>query len=63
MNGQDCLQMLREIKDVAFATVDKRGCPQQCIIEETPYKIKQNHCLHCGRCFEDCPVQAIRKRG
>lgn len=41
----------------------KRGCPQQCIIEETPYKIEQNHCLHCGRCFENCPVQAIRKRG
>lgn len=28
MNTQQCLQMLREIKDTAFATVDEKGFPQ-----------------------------------
>ncbi len=27
-----------------------------------PYKIQQEHCLHCGLCFENCPVSAIIKR-
>lgn len=33
MNIQDCLQSLREIKDVAFATVDEKGFPQVRIID------------------------------
>ena len=33
MNAQDCLQILREIKDVAFATVDEHGWPQIRIID------------------------------
>ncbi len=33
MNAQDCLNKLREIKDVAFATVDEQGCPQVRIID------------------------------
>ncbi len=33
MTAQDCLQILREIKDVAFATVDRNGCPQVRIID------------------------------
>lgn len=28
MNAQRCLELLREIKDVAFATVDENGLPQ-----------------------------------
>ncbi len=28
MDVQDCLQMLREIKDVSFATVDGKGHPR-----------------------------------
>lgn len=28
MNAQDCLQILRDVKDVAFATVDEKGLPQ-----------------------------------
>ena len=28
MELKDCLQILRDIKDVAFATVDDRGMPQ-----------------------------------
>lgn len=33
MNAQRCLEMLREIKDVAFATVDENGLPQVRIID------------------------------
>ena len=27
-----------------------------------PYRIKQEHCLHCGNCYEVCPVRAVGKR-
>lgn len=33
MNAQKCLDILREIKDVAFATVDAKGLPQIRIID------------------------------
>ena len=33
MNVQRCLEILREIKDVAFATVDSKGLPQIRIID------------------------------
>lgn len=33
MTAADCLQILREIKDVAFATVDEQGRPQVRIID------------------------------
>ncbi|MGN0287444.1 MAG: 4Fe-4S binding protein [Atopobiaceae bacterium] len=33
MDAQDCLQTLREIKDVSFATVDQEGHPQIRIID------------------------------
>jgi uncharacterized pyridoxamine 5'-phosphate oxidase family protein/NAD-dependent dihydropyrimidine dehydrogenase PreA subunit len=33
MNAQDCLQMLREIRDVSFATVDTKGMPHNRIID------------------------------
>ncbi len=33
MNAQNCLDILREIKDVAFATVDDEGKPQVRIID------------------------------
>ena len=33
------------------------------ILVEIPVEIDQNHCLHCGRCVETCPAQAIMKRG
>ena len=33
MDVEKCLQILREIKDVAFATVDQKGCPQVRIID------------------------------
>lgn len=33
MNAQDCLQILRDVKDAAFATVDEKGMPQVRIID------------------------------
>ena len=33
MNAQDCLQLLRDVKDVAYATVDKNGRPQVRMID------------------------------
>ena len=33
MNTQKCLEILREVKDVAFATVDESGMPQVRIID------------------------------
>lgn len=39
----------------------RKVCPQQCIVEETPYKIRQEHCLHCGLCVEQCPTHSIVK--
>ena len=33
MNAMKCLEILREIKDVAFATVDRDGKPQIRIID------------------------------
>ena len=33
MNIKKCLQLLREIRDVAFATVDENGNPQVRIID------------------------------
>lgn len=38
-------------------------CPQQCIDEGIPYRIRQENCLHCGLCYEKCPAGAILKRG
>ena len=33
MKEKDCLKELRAIKDVTFATVDEKGCPQARIID------------------------------
>ena len=38
-------------------------CPQKCIdISRKPVVIRQEHCLHCGNCFEICPARAIERR-
>ena len=35
-------------------------CPQKCIdISAKPAVIQQKNCLHCGNCYENCPVKAI----
>lgn len=33
MNAQDCLQILRDVKDVTFATADEKGRPKARIID------------------------------
>lgn len=39
-------------------------CPQKCIdINSKPVVINQNNCLHCGNCFDICPMGAIVKEG
>lgn len=40
----------------------KVNCPSRCISEGSPYFINQEFCLHCGLCYEICPVEAIVKR-
>lgn len=38
-------------------------CLQKCIdITRKPVVIAQEHCLHCGSCFEICPARAIERR-
>ena len=39
-----------------------RVCPQKVIEEGSPYVIHQEHCLHYGNCFENCPASAITRR-
>ena len=45
MNAQDCLQMLREIKDVSFATVDENGKPHNRIIDVMI--VEENRLVFC----------------
>lgn len=35
-------------------------CPQRCIEPGAPYRIQQEHCLHCGNCRAICPVGAVK---
>ncbi|MBS5212222.1 MAG: 4Fe-4S binding protein [Megasphaera sp.] len=37
--------------------------PPTMYYEGQPFVIRQEHCLYCGKCYENCPVQAVRKRG
>ena len=45
MNAQDCLQMLREIKDVSFASVDEKGFPHNRIIDVMI--VEENRLVFC----------------
>lgn len=49
-------------KDCTECGICREVCPQQCIEEGTPYRIRQKNCLHCGLCSEKCPSGAIVKR-
>lgn len=52
MNAQDCLQILREIKDVAFATADREGKPKVRIIDVM--LVEQGRLIFCtarGKAF------------
>lgn len=32
------------------------------VVVSHAYEIMQEHCLHCGSCYERCPVQVMRRR-
>ena len=34
-------------------------CPQRAIDSGSPFRIRQENGLHCGSCFEHCPVSSI----
>ena len=59
-----------EIKGGYFITDKCRGCkmcyskcPQKCIdISVNPVVIRQENCLHCGKCKSVCPFGAVEKR-
>ena len=53
MDLQTCLKKMELVGVLAFATVDAEGAP---------YRIRQEHCLHCGSCLENCPVNAEERR-
>ena len=41
------------------------GCYQpchNCIEGGEPFVIRQEHCLHCGNCYENCPVKAVIRK-
>ena len=38
-------------------------CPQNVIAEGSPFVIDEAHCLQCGSCCENCPVEAIEWLG
>ena len=62
MNAKTCLEKLKLVGVLSFATVDADGAPQiRCISEGAPYKIAPEHCLHCGACFEGRPVKAVER--
>lgn len=37
-------------------------CRSGAIEESAPYRIQQNHYLHCGNCYENCPAHAIERK-
>lgn len=68
MDAKTCLQKLQYVGVLAFSTVIGCGkcagnCPQRCITAGKPCMIQQEHCLHCGCCYENCLVKAVQKRG
>ena len=44
-------------------TVCARNCPVACISGERkePHLIDQSHCIKCGRCFEVCRFEAVKR--
>ena len=49
--------------EITVSSPSYSKCPQKCIdISGKPVVIRQEHCLHCGNCFEICPARAIERR-
>ena len=58
----DCMPSLGMLTINALAAADSVVIPTQPHFRK-PYQIQQEHCLHCGNCYENCPVKAVQKRG
>lgn len=58
MTGTECLKILRDIKDVAFATVDEKGKPQVRIIDIM--LVEENKVYFCTARGKDFYRQLIR---
>lgn len=60
---------LKILNDVYFININCIGynicvenSPQNCINTfKISYKTEQNHCLHCGRCKENCLSNAVER--
>ena len=60
MNAQNCLQILRDVKDVAFATVDEKGQPQVRIIDVM--LVEKERIYFCTARGKDFYAQLIHNR-
>lgn len=58
MNAQECLHILRKIKDVSFATVDEKGLPQVRIIDVM--LVENNKLYFCSARGKDFYKQLIK---
>lgn len=58
MDAQDCLDTLRQIKDVSFATVDQEGCPQIRIIDVM--LVEKGRLYFCTSRGKDFHAQLLR---
>lgn len=71
MDLATCLKKMQLVGVLAFATVDSDGAPQVRNISAIHYEDNalyfytargKNNCLHCGSCYEKCPVKAVVRR-
>ena len=58
MTAQDCLNMLREIRDVAFSTVDENGKPENRIIDVM--LVEEGRLIFCTSRGKDFHAQLMR---
>jgi len=62
-----CRALLRydiDVNKCVGCTVCARNCPATCIAGERkkPHLIDQARCIKCGRCFEVCRFDAVKRR-
>ena len=55
MDIETCLKKHGYVGVLDFATVDEDG------LRRCGTSVPFDHCLQCGNCFENCPVQAVQR--